>query len=170
MEELELPPRRSVQAAQSDKAVIKALEEMFRDNETITARALARRLTGLSHASSLTRDAWRAACLEKWQSKQQEMRHLIEHSDKTSKANLTLELEKKRCRIQELEQQVALLIASHRAMILAVGEMGGMRAWSRFFESYTSVTEELRRMGALQGKSDQAHMEPSDGTGGHVEK
>lgn len=43
-------------------------------------------------------------------------------------------------RIADLERQVALLTASHKAIILAVGELGGLRAWQRFFPHYDEHT------------------------------
>jgi hypothetical protein len=39
-------------------------------------------------------------------------------------------------RIAELESQVALLTASHVAMIRAVGELGGFSKWAQFYDSY----------------------------------
>lgn len=74
---------------------------------------------------------------------------MIERTDKSSKTNLAAALERKDARIRELEERVALLIASHRAMIHAIGEMGGMRAWSRFFDDYEAVLERLRDLGAM---------------------
>jgi hypothetical protein len=34
-------------------------------------------------------------------------------------------------------------------MILAIGEVGGAKAWLRFFENYEGVLDRLRVMGAL---------------------
>ncbi len=52
-------------------------------------------------------------------------------------------------RIAELESQVALLTASHVAMIRAVGELGGFSKWAQFYESYRSSREQLAKLGAL---------------------
>lgn len=148
MPEIPFPPRRNSEAEQRDRTFIAILDTMLQENETITARAVARRLEGVDHASSITRDSWRNATLAEWQSRQAELRRMIERTDKSSKSNLAAALERKDARIRELEEQIALLTASHRAMIHAVGEMGGMRAWSRFFENYQTVQEELHRIGA----------------------
>ena len=148
MSEAIFPPRRTPEAEQRDRTFIAILDAMLQDNETITARAVARRLEGMDHASSITRDSWRNATLAEWQSRQAELRRMIERTDKSSKSNLAAALERKDARIRELEEQIALLTASHRAMIHAVGEMGWMRAWSRFFENYQTVQEELHRIDA----------------------
>lgn len=46
-------------------------------------------------------------------------------------------------RIAELKSQMALLTASHVAMIRAVGELGGFRKWAQFYESYSGPREQL---------------------------
>lgn len=149
MSEVPFPSRRTTEAEERDRTLIATLDAMLQENETITARAVARRLEGVDHASSITRDPWRNARLTEWQARQTELRRMIERTDKNSKSNLAAALERKDARIRELEEQVALLTASHRAMIHAVGEMGGMRAWSRFFDSYRHVLDRLKNLGAM---------------------
>lgn len=149
MSEIPFPTRRTSEAEQRDRTFIAILDAMLQENETITARAVARRLEGVDHASSITRDPWRNARLGQWQARQTELRRMIERTDKSSKSNLAAALERKDARIRELEERVALLTASHRAMIHAIGEMGGMRAWSRFFDDYGAVLEHLRDLGAM---------------------
>jgi hypothetical protein len=149
MSEVPFPSRRTSEAEQRDRTFLSILDAMLKENETITARAVARRLEGVDHASSITRDPWRNARLSEWQSRQADLRRMIERSDKNSKSNLAAALARKDVRIRELEERVALLTASHRAMIHAIGEMGGMRAWSRFFENYDAAQDELHRMGAM---------------------
>lgn len=151
MSEIPFPPRRTSEAEDRDRNLIVTLDAMLQENETITARAVARRLEGVDHASSLTRDPWRNAKLTEWQTRQAELRRMIERTDKRSKSNLAAALEQKDARIRELEERVALLTASHRAMIHAVGEMGGMRAWSRFFDDYRAVLDCLHEIGAMPG-------------------
>lgn len=152
MSDLVFPPRRTAEAEQRDRTYVTILDAMLQENETITARAVARRLDGVEHASSITRDSWRNARLAEWQDRQAELRRMIERTDKSSKTNLAVALERKDARIRELEERVALLTASHRAMIHAVGEMGGMRAWSRFFDEYRTVLDRLHEIGAMPTK------------------
>lgn len=42
-----------------------------------------------------------------------------------------------------------LLVASHKAMLLAVGEMGGMTAWRKFFPAWEETREQLKQLQAL---------------------
>lgn len=149
MSEIPFPPRRTSEAEQRDRTFIAILDAMLQENETITARAVARRLEGVDHASSITRDSWRNSRLSEWQARQVELRRMIERTDKNSKSNLAAALARRDARIRELEERVALLTASHRSMIHAIGEMGGMRAWSRFFENYEAAQDELHRIGAM---------------------
>ncbi|WP_271186628.1 hypothetical protein [Maricaulis virginensis] len=58
-----------------------------------------------------------------------------------------------RRKTSDLERQNAVLIASHQAMITAVGELGDMRAWRRFFEDYQHILDYLEEGGAL-GQND----------------
>ena len=128
----------------------KKLEDMICDDETITVRAVIRRLDGiLGHPSDITRISERNLVVKKYQARQSELRAIMEKVNKNSKTNLTHELAVKTAEIETLKRQRAMLIASHRAMILAVGEVGGMRAWRRFYENYQSVIDELREMGAM---------------------
>lgn len=143
------PERRSPAAGALDRSLLATLTEMFNDNETITARAAVRRMSGADHASTLTRDPWRAAVIEDFKSEQAHLRRMMEKSDKTSKTNLAAALVREKARVVALEEKIALLTASHHALILAVGEMGGIRSWVRFFEGYRSAIDGLRELGAL---------------------
>lgn len=68
---------------------------------------------------------------------------------KRSKEKVAADLTSKDQRIAELERQVDILRASHLAMIRAVGELGGMRIWLRFFESHKSIRDELHKLQAM---------------------
>ena len=48
-----------------------------------------------------------------------------------------------------LTRERDILIASHKAMMLAVGELGGMKAWRKFFEGYQEVVDEMQKLGAI---------------------
>lgn len=54
-----------------------------------------------------------------------------------------------RQRLEEVEARNQLLVASHPAMLSAVGELGGTRAWLRFFANHPQALERLEQMGAL---------------------
>jgi hypothetical protein len=68
-------------------------------------------------------------------------------------------------RLDEAEARSQLLNVSHRAMLSAVGELGGTRAWIRLFTNQPSALASLHEIGALpknvtpiqQAKSHSAH-------------
>jgi hypothetical protein len=60
-----------------------------------------------------------------------------------------LQTARKDAEIAVLTRQRDILIASHKALILAVGELGGMRAWRRFFDQNQDVVDEMRKLGAM---------------------
>lgn len=127
-----------------------ALEAMLFENEDISARGAVRRLDGIfKYATDVTRHAERRGLLEKYRQRQAELRAVMEKADKQSKSNLSAAIERKNREIEALTRQRDLLIASHRAMILAVSEMRGMKAWQRFFERYQDQVDELRQIGAI---------------------
>jgi len=88
----------------------------------------------------------------------------MEKANKQSKGNLSQVIERKNREIEVLIRQRDLLIASHKAMILAVSEMGGRKAWLRFFERYQACIKERESLGAMPTASVSAlphpHMMP----------
>lgn len=149
MVEVSYPPRRTIAGHRHDQRFIEVLEAMLSEDETVTARAVARKLEGVDHASSITRDAWRKERLAEWQARQRSIRALASRAGKQSKAKVAADLARKEERIRELEAQIEMLLASHRAMIRAVGEMGGMKAWMRLFSLSQPALEKLKQLGAL---------------------
>ena len=113
------------------------LNSFIDSDETITYRAVAKEL-GMA-VSSVTRSAQRRALIDAANERQSEMRLWAKRAQKASQKNLLGKLADKERRIDELEQQVALLTASHKAVILAIGETGGYSAWQKFFESYEHI-------------------------------
>jgi len=145
MHSFEYPNRKSQKASELDRKLVVLLEGMLKENETITARGLVKFSEGaIKNASDITRDNWRNDRLGEWAKRQREMRLLMEKADKTSRTNLQKQLAKKQARIEELEEQVQLLLASHKAMFLSVGENGGMKAWLRFFEDHQEALKALK--------------------------
>ncbi len=134
--------------------LIAALDAMLQDDEDISARGVVRRLPDtFKHASDITRHAERRRALEAHQERQTALRSLMEKTNKQSKANLSQVIERKNREIEVLIRQRDILIASHKAMILAVSEMGGRKAWLRFFERYQACVEELEALGAMPSAS-----------------
>lgn len=125
------------------------MEKMLLLDETISARELARRHSHLSSASSFTRMAERRALLEHFRAEQDRARKIAEQSKKRSTASLSLKLAESEARVTELEQKIEILVASHVAMLRAVGEIGGFSAWAKFFKQTQSIQTALQDIGAV---------------------
>lgn len=134
---------------QEDTEMIGVLENLLDQNEDITARAVARLHSKISHASSITRSPIRSTLLAQYQEKQRNIRTHIGSIKKRSHANVVSDLANKDQKIVELERQVEILTASHIAMIRVVGELGGMSKWLKFFEGYKQIRDELQKLGAM---------------------
>lgn len=136
----------------TDKQAIleEALEAMLADNEKITARAVVRRTCGMfKHPTDITRHDRRKALVAAYIVRQQAIRSAIDRSSKSSRSNLERLVAIKNAEIDRLCSERELLIASHRAMIRSVAEMGGFRIWKRFFEHYQATIDALDGMNAL---------------------
>lgn len=126
------------------------LEAMFMENEKITTRAVIARMGGvLKHPSDITRNDERDKLFLEYKDRQQRVRTTLKARGAKSAQNLTLEVVKLSDEIAQLRSEKELLIASHRAAILAVGELGGAPAWLRFFERYKASVERLDAIGAV---------------------
>lgn len=125
------------------------LENLLATDEPITARTVARLHSKINAASTITRHPERSKLLEHYQERQEQYRRWSGRVSKQSKAVTSAALADKDLRIAELEKQVALLTASHVAMIRAVGELGGFGKWAQFFANYRELRIELERLGAL---------------------
>ena len=126
------------------------LAVLLNANANISATAAAHHpLSPYKHTSDITRNPARVALVKQYAEKQIELRRVMERADKQSKSNLTIRIADLEHKIAQMQAQRDLLIASHKAMIFAVGEMGGMAAWHRFFKSWQEVIISLRDMGAM---------------------
>lgn len=136
-------------AAESDQEMHQVLEDMLNRDEDITARAVARLHPRIYAASSITRSANRSLMLAQYQARQAEFRRWRGRPSKLSGTAAAGALADRDVRIAELESQVALLTASHVAMIRAVGELGGFSKWAQFYELYRASRDRLAQLGAL---------------------
>src|SRR5690606_14710698 len=103
------------------------LEEMLQEDVSITARGVVRRATSpFKHASDITRIPARRELLRKFKEKQGVERGLKERASKQSRANLVRRVARLEAEVETLRAARDLLIVSHKAMLLAVGETGGM--------------------------------------------
>ena len=139
--------RRSAVALERDVEVETACSSLIEQDEEITARAVSR-MIGVA-PSSITRDQIRMQILEKAQERLSHLRAWRTRQAKQSRERDAENLVDKDIRIAELERSVELLIASHKAMVLAIGELGGIAAWQRFFPVWQEVGKELQKLGAM---------------------
>ncbi|MNJ74565.1 hypothetical protein D3C77_715160 [compost metagenome] len=73
----------------------------------------------------------------------------MEKTDKQSRTHLQAKVARLTQENDVLKGERDLLVASHKAMLLAVGEMGGMTAWRKFFPVWEETREQLRQLQAL---------------------
>lgn len=133
-----------------DVSVVRSiLEELLSIDQDITAREVARRHPSLKAASSITRDPMRRGLLSEYQQKQKNLRQWAARTQKTSATSVERILADRDARISQLERQVEVLVASHVAMLRAVGEIGGFGQWARFFEKTSPIRAMLAEMEAL---------------------
>lgn len=126
------------------------LQRMLNDNVVITARSVIREQDcPFKHASDVTRQPERKALLDQYQARQSELRALVEKTDKQSRTNLQARVARLTQENETLKAERDLLIASHKAMLLAVGEMGGMSAWRKFFPAWEGTRQRLSQLQAL---------------------
>ncbi|BCS53902.1 hypothetical protein [Geobacter sp. SVR] len=129
-----------------DPDIVKILDELLERDENITARAVARLHPSIKAASSITRSKHRSDLLERYQKRQTEFRTWKGRLKKNSQAKTASALAEKDIQIAELERRVAMLTASHVAMLRAVGEMGGFLKWAQFYDKYRMVRDELTKL------------------------
>jgi hypothetical protein len=114
-----------------DPKIGKVCRELIAQNKKITIRSVAER-TGVAH-TTYSRDPKRKAQI----TRAQEIQRLAWTIKRTHRGQAepheSVAIARLRKRLEETEAHKQLLIASHRAMLSAVGEMGGTRAWLRFF-------------------------------------
>lgn len=126
------------------------LEAMIADDEDITVRAVCRRSDGVfKHATDITRNDTRHDAVKAAITRQETIRTAVNRSSKKSRTELEKLVALKNDEIAQLQADKELLIASHRAMILAVAEMGGFPTWKRFFDRYQATIDQLEKMRSL---------------------
>ncbi|BFG80198.1 hypothetical protein PTKU46_82320 [Paraburkholderia terrae] len=132
-----------------DDQMREILETLLADDEDITARAVARLHPSIKAASSITRSESRSRLLAEYQQRQSEYRRWRRRVAKRSGADTVASLADKDVRIAELEAAVQLLTASHLAMLRAVGELGGVSKWAKFYEHHREIRDRLAEFGAM---------------------
>jgi hypothetical protein len=124
------------------------LEALLEQDDNITARAVARLHPTIRSASSITRSETRSALVAEYQRRQNEYRRWRGRVAKQSGVQVAARIADKDIKIADLESQVALLTASHLAMLRAVGELGGYGKWAAFYGQFLEARQQLERLGA----------------------
>jgi len=125
------------------------IDEMLVSNETISTRALMNRLPeDFTYPSAVTRPADTRQIYQSGRDEQKRLREMAASLSHSSPNALRLKITKQSLKITEPEAQIEVLVASHRALYAAVGEMGGAQAWLRFFNSHQQALAILDNMEA----------------------
>lgn len=126
------------------------LQTMVEQDLDVTFRKVAERSQGrFAHASTITRRLDLRAAVEAAQSRQKAARQVAANFSKNSPALLAERLAAAQAEVQALKRQRDLLVAGHRAAILAIGRIGGMKAWREYFAGYSEALQDLKELGAL---------------------
>ncbi len=131
------------------RRMARILKEMLEADETITARAVARKHPVIKHASSVTRNPSRSDLLAQFQSQQAQYRTWQARMPKRSREQLAAQLAQKDLEIADLKHKVEILRVYSLAMIRTVGESGGISKLLKLYEGYRDIRNELDRMGVL---------------------
>lgn len=124
------------------------LEMLLEQDDNITARAVARLHPTIRSASSITRSETRSDLLAEYQNRQNEYRRWRSSVGKQSRVQVVATIADKDIKIADLESQVALLTASHLAMLRVVGELGGFGKWAAFYGQFREARQQLDQLGA----------------------
>jgi len=126
------------------------VEQMIQLDTTITFRQVSERSDGrFPHATSLTRREHLRERVEKAVERQKAVRAVALKFSKSSPARSAARIAALEAEVASLRDQVQLLTSSHRAAILAIGRIGGMKGWREHFPAYSEAVNTLVEMGAL---------------------
>ncbi|MBX7531588.1 hypothetical protein K3165_01470 [Qipengyuania sp. 1XM1-15A] len=136
------------------------LEKMLLEDENITTRNIIARLPKLfRHPTDIARPpAIRELYLAA--KERQENIRLAAAKLKDSKNTLAAKIETQAQKIASLEADLQLLVASHKAMYAAVGEMGALKAWLAFFERHQDSLDALTRLQAVPTRTSPKKTKP----------
>jgi hypothetical protein len=132
-----------------DESMRQILESLLERDVDITARAVARLHPSLKAASSITRSESRSTLVAQYRHRQNAFRHWRGRVGKRSGDQNVAALVDKQSRIDQMETMVALLTASHVALIRSLGELGGFAKWAAFYERFREARDALQKIDAI---------------------
>jgi hypothetical protein len=133
----------------SGASMLHILESLLERDVDITARAVARLHPSLKAASSITRSASRSTLVAQYRHRQNEFRRWRGRVGKLAGNQNAAVLADKQSRIDQMETMVALLTASHVALLRSLGELGGFAKWAAFYERFREARDALQKIGAI---------------------
>jgi hypothetical protein len=137
-----------------DEPMLRILESLLERDVDITARAVARLHPSLKAASSITRSASRSALVAQYRHRQNEFRRWRGRVGKRAGDQNAAALADKQSRIDRMETMVALLTASHVALLRSLGELGGFAKWAAFYERFREARDALQKIGAIPSENE----------------
>jgi len=137
-----------------DEAMLRILESLLERDVDITARAVARLHPSLKAASSITRSESRSTLLAQYRLRQDEFRRWRGRVGKRAGDQNASTLVDKQSRIDQMETMVALLTASHVALLRSLGELGGFAKWAAFYERFREARDALQKIGAIPAENE----------------
>jgi hypothetical protein len=137
-----------------DEFMLRILESLLERDVDITARAVARLHPSLKAASSITRSESRSTLVAKYRHRQNEFRRWRGRVGKRAGDQNAAALADKQSRIDQMEAMVALLTASHVALLRSLGELGGFAKWAAFYERFREARDALQKIGAIPGENE----------------
>jgi len=137
-----------------DESMLRILESLLERDVDITARAVARLHPSLKAASSITRSASRNTLLAQYRHRQNEFRRWRGRAGKRSVDQNAAALVDKQSRIDQMETMVALLTASHIALLRSLGELGGFAKWAAFYGRFRDARDTLQKIGAIPAENE----------------
>lgn len=129
-----------------DRDVETAINWLLENDQVVTARSVAAK-AGVA-PSTITRSAVRSQAVIKAAGEQARLMAIVA-SNKSSREALLVIVDQRNKTIADLERKIMILAASHRAMLMAVGEMGGVAGWRKFFAKHEEIRQELLRLQAM---------------------
>jgi hypothetical protein len=135
--------------ANVDESMLRILESLLERDVDITARAVARLHPSLKAASSITRSESRRTLVAQYRHRQNEFRRWRGRVEKRTVDQNAAALVDKQSRIDQTETMVALLTASHVALLRSLGELGGFAKWAAFYERFREARDALQKIGAI---------------------
>jgi hypothetical protein len=137
-----------------DEPMLRILESLLERDVDITARAVARLHPSLKAASSITRSESRSTLLAQYRLRQNEFRRWRGRVGKRAGDQNAATLVDKQSRIDQMETMVALLTASHVALLRSLGELGGFAKWAAFYERFREARDALQKIGAIPAENE----------------